>query len=152
MSDDGEQLILCIAATHATCSKGTQQVRKHAAAPSSSHVLSSGNATKIGDLLLGSVLFVADGNVPDASTVQNISSTILAARLPAELQSESFAHALQQALVLSGQLAVPADIIAAALLANDTAGISQGFAMVSRFPFGLLFPCCSVYTVCHAAP
>lgn len=67
------------------------------------------------------------------AAAQHLSSAVLSIHLPPATQQEAFVQAINQTLY-QAQPEAAAVLLAAALSANETAAVSQGFALVSLNP------------------
>ncbi|DBB13623.1 TPA: hypothetical protein ACH3X3_000645 [Trebouxia sp. C0006] len=92
------------------------------------------NLSSIANLMFGSAYLGVDDPLAAA---QHLSSAVLSIHLPPATQQEAFVQAINQTLY-QAQPEAAAVLLAAALSANETAAVSQGFALATTAPLQVL--------------
>jgi len=87
----------------------------------------AGNLSSIANFMFGSAYLGVDDPLAAA---QNLSSAVLSIHLPPATQQEAFVQAINQTLY-QAQPEAAAVLLAAALSADETAAVSEGFTLVS---------------------
>lgn len=88
--------------------------------------LFAGNISSIANYMFGSAYLALPS---PAAAAQNLSSAILSSGLPSTAQNAALVQSINQTL-REAQPAATGVLVAAALGANETAAVSQGFALV----------------------
>ena len=86
----------------------------------------AGNITAIAEYMFGSAYLALP---TPAAAAQNLSTTLQSLKLPAKNQTEAFVQSIRQTL-RQAQPASTGVLIAAAVTANETAAIAEGFRLV----------------------